>query len=84
MADRSAADAVRRAARGLGQTLITVGLVLGLFCVYELQVTGLYTERAAGGAGRASCDRTWELPAPAPAGQPGGGARSRRADRTRR
>ena len=38
-----AADAVRTALRGVGQTLITLGLVLLLFCVYELWVTNLVT-----------------------------------------
>lgn len=40
-----AGDTVRSALRGVGQTLITVGLVLLLFCVYELWVTNLVTER---------------------------------------
>ena len=39
------ADAARTALRGVGQTLITVGLVLLLFTVYELYVTGLVTAR---------------------------------------
>ena len=38
------ADTVRRLLRGLGQTLMTLGVVLALFCVYELQVTNLYTD----------------------------------------
>ena len=38
------ADTVRLLLRGLGQTLITLGVVLGLFCVYELEVTNLYTD----------------------------------------
>lgn len=40
-----AGDAVRTALRGVGQTLITVGVVLLLFSVYELWVTGLVTAR---------------------------------------
>jgi sortase A len=40
------ADAVRTVLRGAGQTLITVGVVLLLFCVYELKVTNLVTARA--------------------------------------
>ena len=39
-------DAVRTVLRGAGQTLITVGVVLLLFCVYELKVTNLVTARA--------------------------------------
>ncbi len=42
----SAGDAVRTGLRGLGQVLITLGLVVLLFCVYELQVTNLVTARA--------------------------------------
>jgi sortase A len=38
-----AAEVVRTTLRGVGQTLITVGLVLLLFCVYELYVTNLVT-----------------------------------------
>lgn len=37
------ADTVRTGLRGVGQVLITCGVVVLLFCVYELQVTGLYT-----------------------------------------
>ena len=37
---------MRTALRGLGEALITVGLVLLLFCVYELEVTNLVTARA--------------------------------------
>ncbi len=36
-------DALRTALRGLGQLLITAGVVVLLFCVYELQFTGVYT-----------------------------------------
>ncbi len=39
-------DAVRTVLRGAGQTLITFGVVLLLFCVYELKVTNLVTARA--------------------------------------
>jgi sortase A len=38
-------DAVRTVLRGTGQLLITVGVVVLLFCVYLLQVTGLQTAR---------------------------------------
>lgn len=40
------ADVVRTALRGVGQTLITIGVVLLLFCAYELWVTNLVTARA--------------------------------------
>jgi sortase A len=36
-------DAVRTALRGLGQLLITAGVVVLLFCVYELEFTSHYT-----------------------------------------
>jgi sortase A len=39
-------DGWRYAARGIGQLLITAGLVILLFVVYELWVTGLYTRAA--------------------------------------
>ena len=39
-------DVVRTVLRGTGQTLITLGVVLLLFCVYELKVTNLVTARA--------------------------------------
>jgi sortase A len=38
-------DGVRTALRGVGQTLMTLGVVVLLFCVYELKVTGLVTAR---------------------------------------
>ena len=40
-----AADVVRTVLRGVGQTFITVGVVLLLFCVYELWITNLVTQR---------------------------------------
>ena len=39
-------SAVRTALRGTGQTLITAGVIILLFCVYELWFTGVYTARA--------------------------------------
>ncbi len=38
-------DVVRTFLRGLGQTLMTLGVVLLLFCAYELWITGLVTAR---------------------------------------
>lgn len=55
---RTAGDVVRTFLRGLGQTMITLGVVVLLFCVYELQVTGLVTARAQDQA-NAQLDRTW-------------------------
>jgi sortase A len=42
----STGDKVRFALRGLGQTLITLGLVVLLFVVYEVWITNLFSERA--------------------------------------
>jgi sortase A len=42
------ADAVRTGLRGLGQTLITLGVVVLLFCVYSLWITNLYTAQEQG------------------------------------
>lgn len=39
-------EVARTVLRGTGQTLITLGVVLLLFCVYELKVTNLVTARA--------------------------------------
>ncbi|MDQ6937591.1 MAG: class E sortase [Actinomycetota bacterium] len=38
-------DLVRAGVRGIGQTLVTVGLVLLLFVVYEVWVTNIYAHR---------------------------------------
>lgn len=51
-------DAVRTLLRGLGQTLITLGVVVLLFCVYELQVTNLYTGGQQDTLAR-ELDRAW-------------------------
>lgn len=62
-----AADTVRTAVRGVGQTLITVGVVLLLFCVYELFVTNLVTARAQD-ALTDDLRRSWAEPAARPPG----------------
>ena len=41
---RTAGDRVRAVVRTAGELLVTFGLVVLLFCVYDLYVTGLYTE----------------------------------------
>lgn len=51
-------DALRTGLRGLGQTLITLGAIVLLFCVYELQVTNLITARAQDRLGD-SLSRSW-------------------------
>jgi sortase A len=60
-------DALRTALRGVGQTLITIGLVLLLFCVYELWVTNLVTAREQGRLTEELADR-WTEPRPGAAG----------------
>lgn len=51
-------DRVRWFLRGVGQTLITLGLVVLLFCAYELWITGLYTRQQQDDLGR-GLDKTW-------------------------
>lgn len=38
-------EAVRTGLRGLGQILITAGVVVLLFCVYEVKITNVYADR---------------------------------------
>ena len=59
-------DRLRLAVRGLGQTLITLGVVVLLFCVYELEFTGLYTKQQQHTLTK-ELDKTWTAaPAPGP------------------
>lgn len=62
----SAGEAVRTVLRGVGQTLITLGVVVLLFCVYELKITNLYTAQEQDRLGN-ELVREW---ASAPAAQP--------------
>lgn len=62
---RTAGDVVRTFLRGAGQTLITVGVVLLLFCVYELWITNLVTEREQDQL-QEEIERVWSQPAPPP------------------
>ncbi len=71
----SAGDAVRTFLRGVGQTLITLGVVVLLFCGYELYFTNLYTDKQQSQLGD-SISRTWAAPSRpgvAPAAIPGKG-----------
>ena len=62
----TAADRVRWLVRGLGQTLITLGVVVLLFCVYELEVTTIYTHKEQRVLGR-ELDHEWQTaPTPTP------------------
>ncbi|HVM26455.1 MAG TPA: class E sortase [Mycobacteriales bacterium] len=60
-------DAVRTALRGVGQTLITIGAVLLLFCVYEIWVTNLVTAQEQEQLEH-EIAREWAQPAPPPDG----------------
>ncbi len=52
-----------KALRGIGQTLITLGLVILLFCVYELYFTGLETRKEQK-RGRTELAQEWSAPTP--------------------
>ena len=60
---------VRTVLRGTGQTLITLGLVVLLFCFYELKVTNLVTARAQDRLGD-ELRRSWAEPRAAAASRP--------------
>ena len=60
-------DALRTFLRGLGQVLITLGVVVLLFCVYELKVTSVYTDREQNKLDRALLHE-WVTPATGPQG----------------
>lgn len=57
------ADRVRWLLRGLGQTLITAGVVVLLFCVYELEITNLYTKEQQKALDK-SLTKEWDKPPP--------------------
>lgn len=58
-------DAVRTLLRGVGQTLMTLGVVVLLFCAYELWVTGLVTAQEQDRLGD-DLRRSWAEPAARP------------------
>ncbi|MCA1712519.1 MAG: class E sortase [Actinobacteria bacterium] len=62
----TAGDAVRTVLRGIGQTLITLGLVVLLFCVYEVYFTNVYTNKEQSRLG-GDLREQWAKPAPAKA-----------------
>lgn len=66
-----AGDVVRLLLRGLGQTLITLGLVVLLFVGYELKVTNFYTGKQQNALAE-EIDQAWaaELPSPGGPGAP--------------
>lgn len=61
-------DAIRTVLRGLGQTLMTLGVVVLLFAVYELYGTGLVTSQEQARLGD-DLEAAWAEPAARP--QPG-------------
>jgi len=61
----SAVDGVRTVLRGIGQTLITFGLVVLLFCVYEVYFTNVYTDREQSRLGD-DLRSSWQGPVPQP------------------
>ncbi|HVF21189.1 MAG TPA: class E sortase [Mycobacteriales bacterium] len=58
-------DVLAKALRGVGQTLITLGLVILLFCVYELYFTGLETAKEQK-RGKEVLLQEWAAPVPSP------------------
>jgi sortase A len=62
----TAGDALRTFLRGVGQTLITLGVVVLLFCGYELWFTNLYTDNQQSKA-RNDVQVQWAAPGPSAA-----------------
>ena len=67
MSPGSLADGLRTFLRGIGQTLITLGLIVLLFCVYELYGTNVYTAREQTQLGQ-SLRHAWAASPTPPAG----------------
>jgi sortase A len=66
-------DVVRTLLRGVGQTLMTIGVVVLLFCVYSLYVTGLVTAQEQDQLGDDLRSR-WAEPATRPPAEADAGA----------
>ena len=78
-------DRVRTVARGVGQTLITAGVVVLLFVVYEVYVTDLFghqKQQRATSAMEQQWDRTGAAPTPTAAGSAAAGSSSAAARTT--
>jgi sortase A len=58
-------DRIRWFLSGVGQLMITLGVVLLLFCVYELWVTNLYTGQQQKQLDQ-TLEKSWALPPPQP------------------
>jgi sortase A len=65
-------DVLRTLARGVGQVLITLGLVVLLFVVYELKVTNLYTGQQQSALAD-DIEADWKAGPPVPLGPRAGG-----------
>ena len=61
---------IAKTLRGVGQTLITVGVVILLFCVYELYFTGLETAKEQK-RGKEVLLEEWAAPSPSVSASPG-------------
>lgn len=72
-ADKTGGDKTRTVVRGVGQTLITFGVVLLLFVVYELYITDIFTNNKQGDL-RADLQQSWSSDAPSVAEPSGPGA----------
>ena len=62
-------DRVRQLLRGTGQLLMTLGIIVLLFCVYELKITSIYTEHQQAELEK-RLTRTWAAPEPVKGGKP--------------
>lgn len=71
----STGDKVRLALRGVGQTLITLGLVVLLFVIYEVWITNIFSERANHQVA-SKLDKQWKAGDDPLLPLPGGGDRS--------
>jgi sortase A len=63
-------DRVRWLLRGVGQALITVGVVVLLFCVYELEITSRYTAKEQRALDK-QLTQQWAAAPPVTPGRPG-------------
>lgn len=62
-------DRFRWLLRGIGQTLITIGIVILLFAFYEVKITNLYTAQQQQDLAK-ELDDSWDEPAPTPTKPP--------------
>lgn len=72
-------DRVRTVARGIGQTLITLGVVVLLFVVYEVYITDIFSAQKQNAA-TTKLDDTWQTPAAGPSGSGASGTSGTETD----